>query len=126
MYKGKVTNYLIMVSIYQSQTEEIGDALIEYIIAKYCIPDCIIMDQESAFMSSLINYSFSKLDIKIKTVASYNHQSLQAEYGIKSLSTILMKHLTNLGQMWPKYLSLAMFAYNTLNTLNLANLVYMN
>ena len=62
------------------------------------------MDQESAFMSSLINYLFSKLDIKIKTVAPYNHQSLQAEHGIKSLSTILMKHLTNLGQMWPKYL----------------------
>ena len=64
---------------------------------------------------------FSKFDIKIKTVAPYNHQSLQAEHGIKSLSTILMKHLTKLGQMWPKYLSLANFAYNTFNTPNLAN-----
>ena len=54
-------------------------------------------------------------------VAPYNHQSLQAEYGIKSLSTILMKHLTSLGQMWPKYLPLAMFAYNTFNTPHLAN-----
>ena len=51
----------------------------------------------------------------------YNHQSLQAEHGIKSLSTILTKHLTNLGQMWPKYLPLAMFAYNTFNTPNLCN-----
>ena len=32
-----------------------------------------------------------------------------------------MKHLANLGQMWPKYLSLATFAYNTCNTPNLAN-----
>ena len=32
-----------------------------------------------------------------------------------------MKHLTSLGQMWPKYLPLATFAYNTFNTLNLAN-----
>ena len=46
----------------------------------------------------------------------YNHQSLQAEHGIKSLSNILTKHLTNLGQMWPKYLPLATFAYNTFNT----------
>ena len=68
-----------------------------------------------------INYLFSKLDIKRKTVAPHNHQSLQAEHGIKSLSTILMKHLTNLGQMWPKYLSLATFAYNTFNTTNLVN-----
>ena len=72
-------------------------------------------------MSSLMNYLFNKLDIKIKTVASYNHQSLQAKHGIKSLSTISMKHLTNLGQMWPKYLSLATFAYNMFNSPNLAN-----
>ena len=34
-------------------------------------------------MSSLMNYLFNKLDIKIKTVTPYNHQSLQAEHGIK-------------------------------------------
>ena len=65
------------------------------------------MDQDRAFMSSLMNYLFKKLDIKIKTVAPYNHQSLQVEHRIKSVSTILMKHLTSLGQMWPKYLPLA-------------------
>ena len=72
-------------------------------------------------MSYLINYLFNKFNIKIKTFAPFNHQSLQVEYRIKSLPTILTKHLTNLGQMWPKYLSLATFAYNTFNSLNLAN-----
>ena len=76
------------------------------------------MGQDSAFMSSLRKYLFKKLDIKIKAVAPYNHQSLQEEHGIKSLSTILTKHLTNLGQMWPKYLPLATFTYNTFNTPN--------
>ena len=85
---------------------------------KYCIPDCIIMDQDSAFMSSLMNYLFMKFNIKIKTVAPYNHQSLQAEHGIKLLLMILTKHLTNLGQTWPKFLSLSTFAYNTFNTPN--------
>ena len=98
-----------------------GNALIENIITKYCIPEHIIMDQDSTFMSSLMNYLFKKFDIKIKTVVPYNHQSLQAEHGIKSLSNILTKHLMNLGQMWPKYLPLATFAYNTFNTLNLGN-----
>ena len=118
----EVTNYLIMVSIYQSKAEEIGDTLIEHIITKHCIPDCIIMDQYSAFMSSLMNYLFNKLDIKIIIVAPYNYQSLQAKQGIKSLSMIIMKHLTNLGQIWPKYLLLATFAYNTFNTPNLVNI----
>ena len=117
----EVTKYLITVPIHQSRLEEIGDALTENIITKYCVPDYTIMDQDNAFMSSLMNYLFKTLDLKIKTVAPYNHQSLQAEHGIKSLSTILTKHLTSLGQTWPKYLPLATFAYNTFNTPNLAN-----
>ena len=35
---------------------------------------------------------------------------------------ILTNHLTNLGQMWLKYLLLATFSYNTFNTPNLRNL----
>ena len=116
----EVTNYLITVPIYQAKSEEIGKALIENIITKYYIPEYIIMDQDSAFISSLMTYLLNKFIIKIRTV-SYNHQSLQAEHSIKSLSTILTKHLTNLGQMWPKYLPLATFAYNTFNTPNLGN-----
>ena len=76
------------------------------------------MDQDSAFMYSLMNYLFKKLDIEIKTVAPYNHQSLQPEHTIKSLSTILMKHLTDLGHMWAKYLPLHPIPYNTFNTQN--------
>ena len=117
----EVTNYLTTVPVHQSKSEEIADTLIEHLIAKYCIPDYIIMDQDSAFMSSLMNYLFKKLDIKTKIVAPYNHQSLQAEHGIKSSSTILMKHLTSLSQMWPTHLTLATFAYNTFNTPNLVN-----
>ena len=93
----EVTNYLITVPIYQSKAEEVGEALIEHVITKYCIPDCIMMDQDRTFMSSLMNYLFNKFDIKIKMVAPFNHQSLQVEHRIKSLSMILTKHLTNLG-----------------------------
>ena len=88
----EVTNYLITVPIFQAKSEEVGEALIENVITKHCIPDCIIMDQDSTFMSSL-NYLFRKFEIKVKTVVPYNHQSLQVEHSIKSLSTILMKHL---------------------------------
>ena len=69
----------------------------------------------------LMMHLLNKFGIMIRTVAPYNYQSLQAEHGIKSLLIFLTKYLTNLGQMWTKYLPLAMFAYNTLNTLNLGN-----
>ena len=117
----EVTNYLVTVPIFQARSEEIGEALIENVITKYCIPEYIIMDQDSTFMSSLMTYLFHKVQIKIKTVAPYNHQSLQAEHGIKLLPHILPKHLTNLGWMWPNYLLLASFTYNTFNTPNLCN-----
>ena len=96
-----MTNYLIMVPVFQARSEEIGEALIENVITKNCIPEYIIMDHDIAFMSSLMTYLLDKFNIKIKTVAPYNHQSLQAEHGIKSLTCILTKHLTNLSQMWP-------------------------
>ena len=102
----EMTNYLIIVPIYHARSEEIGDALIDNVISKYDIPEYMIMDQDAAFMSTLVTYLFKRLNIKIKTVGPYNHQSLQAEHGIKSLSMILTKHLTEQGQMWPKSLLL--------------------
>ena len=83
-----VTNYLITISIHKAKSEEIGNANIEQMITKYYIAEYRIMDQDSTFMSSLMNYLFQKFDIKIKMVAPYNHQSLQAEHEIKSLSNI--------------------------------------
>ena len=105
----EMTNYLITVPIHHSRSEEVGEALIEHVISKPCAPNCIIMDQDSVFMSTLMNYLFRKLNIKMKTVAPYNHQSLQAEHGIKSLSRILTKHLTGQRQMWHKILAFSDF-----------------
>ena len=61
----EATNFLITAPIHQSQSEEIGDALIENIISKYCVSDYIIMDQDGTFMLSLMIYLLKKLDIKI-------------------------------------------------------------
>ena len=127
LYKGhryilciidEITNFLITVPIFQAKSEEVGEALLEHVITKYCIPEYIIMDQDSAFMCSLMTYLFHRLDIKFKTIAPYNHQPLQVEHRIKSLTCILTKHLTGLGQMWTKYVSLATFAYNSFNRPN--------
>ena len=71
----EVTNFLIMVPIFQARSEEVGEAHLEHVITKHCIPDYIIMDQDSAFMSSLMTYLFHRLSIKIKTIAPYNNQS---------------------------------------------------
>ena len=77
---------MVIIPIPHSRSEDIGDALIEHKCSNYSIPEWMIKDQDSAFMFTLIYYLFK------------NHQSLQSEHGIKSLATILVKHLTELGQ----------------------------
>ena len=117
----EVINYIITAPLKEAKSEEVGEALISSVFSKYCVPDYMIMDMDSAFMSSLMSYLFKRLVIKIKTVAPYNHQSLQAKHGIKSLSTILTKHLTRSGEMWIDYLPFATLAHNTYNSPNSSN-----
>ena len=81
-----MTNYLIT-NTQDQRSEEICGALTDNVISKYCILDYIVMNQDSAIMSSFMIYSYMKFDIKIKTLALYNLHLLQAEHGIKSLST---------------------------------------
>ena len=69
----EVINYIITAPKKQSKSEEVGEALINSVLSKYCVPDYMVMDLDSAFMSSLMNYLFNRLGIKIKTVAPYNH-----------------------------------------------------
>ena len=59
---NEVTNDLIMVPIFQARSEEIGEAVIENVITKYCIPEYIIMDQGRAFMSSLMTNLLNKFN----------------------------------------------------------------
>ena len=54
----EVTNYMITAPIKHSRSEEVREALINDVISKYCAPDYMIMDLDSAFMSSLMNYLF--------------------------------------------------------------------
>ena len=117
----EMTNYLITAPLYQARSEKVGEALIENVINMFGTPEYMIMDQDSMFMSSLMSYLFKKLGISIKTVGPYNHKSLQAEHGIKSLSNILAKCLTGQGKTWHKFLSLATFAYHIFHTPNLGN-----
>ena len=117
----KMTNYLITAPLYQARSEEVREALIEDVISKFGMPDYMMMDQDSAFMPSLMSYLFKKSEIAIRMAGPYNHKSLQAKHLIKLLSDILSKCLTDQGQMWHKFLSLVMFTYNIFHSPNLGN-----
>ena len=57
----EITNYLIATPLYQAKSEEVREAIIENVITKFGTPDYMIMDQDSAFMPSLMSYLFKTL-----------------------------------------------------------------
>ena len=114
----EVTNFLIMVPIFQARSEEVREAFLEHVVTKHCIPDYIIMDQDSVFMSSLMTYLFHRLNINNSPLQSSITPG-RAQYQVPYMHS--NQTSPDLGQMWTKYLSLATFAYNTFNSPNLGN-----
>ena len=60
----------------------------------------------------------TQLNIKVILVSPTNHKSLQAEHGIKSLSGLLVKHLSEVWS-WHSCLPYSMLCYNAYFTPNL-------
>ena len=117
-----ISNFLVATPMKKATAEEVCSILFDNFMAYYAVPMRIICDKDPAFMSSLCQWFFKAYGIQLVTVSPTNHKSLQAEHGIKSLSNILMKHLSGLGDNWHSYTRPAMLTYNTYNTPNLDNL----
>ena len=117
-----ISNFLVATPMKKATAEEVCSILFDNFMAYYAVPMRIICDQDPAFMSSLCQWFLKAYGIQLVTVSPTNHKSLQAEHGIKSLSNILMKHLSGLGDDWHLYTRPAMLTYNTYNTPNLNNL----
>ena len=98
---------------------EVCRILVEEFIAYFSTPVRIVCDQDPAFMSSLCRYCLQQYKIQILSVGVTNHKSLQAEHGIKSLSNLILTHLTGLGRDWHIYAKPCMLTYNSFSTPNL-------
>ena len=83
---------------------EICNAIMDSFMGYFGTPIRIVCDQDPAFMSHLTQWFLHTYGIHVTTASPTNHQSLMAEHGIKSLASILMKHLTGLGDNWPQVL----------------------
>ena len=117
-----ISNFLVATPMKKATAEEVCSILFDNFMAYYAVPMRIICDQDPAFMSSLCQWFFKAYGIQLVTVSPTNHKSLQAEHGIKSLSNILMKHLSGSGDNWHLYTRPAMLTYNTYNIPNIDNL----
>ena len=90
----EVSNYMVALPLSSTRTQSILEAFQRGYLAYFGPPTHIICDQDPAFTSSLMGAFVTQLNIKVILLSPTNHKSLQAEHGIKSLSGLLVKHLS--------------------------------
>ena len=96
---------MVALPLMSTRIPHILDAFQRGYLAYFGPPTHIVCDQDSVFTSYLMEAFVTQLNIKVILVSPTNHQSLQAEHGIKSLSGLLVKHLSTVWS-WHSVLSL--------------------
>ena len=115
----EVSNFIVTHAMSQARAENIVKGISDEFISYFGVPTKIISDQDPAFLSSLMAYAMQQYGIQLITCSPTNHKSLQAEHGIKSLSNILVKNLSGIGDDWDIYCKPCMLTYNTATSPNL-------
>ena len=117
----EVSHYMVALPLHSTKIPHILDVFQRGYLAYFGPPSHIVCDQDPAFTSSLKEAFATQLNIKLIMISPTNHKSLQAEHGIKSLSGLLVKHLSE-AWSWHSLLPYAMMSYNTYSTPNLDSL----
>ena len=117
----EISNFMVTAPMVTATSPEICKAIQDNLICVFGTPVKLICDQDPAFMSHLTQQMLVSYGVKLITVSPTNHKSLLAEHGIKSLSNILMKHLSGLGLDCDIYCKPAMLVYNSYASTNLAD-----
>ena len=94
----EITNFLVTHPMKEINAAEVCTILVDEFIAYFSTPVRLVCDQDLAFMSTLCEYCFQQYKIQLITVSVTNHKSLQVEHGIKSLSKLIITHLSGLGK----------------------------
>ena len=114
----EVSHYMVALPLHSTRTQHILEVFQRGYMVYFGPPSHIICDQGPAFTSSLMEAFALKLNINIKLVSPTNQKSLQAEHGIKSLSGLLVKHLSEQWN-WVSCLSYSSLCYNCYDSPNL-------
>ena len=64
-------------------------------------------------LSSLHQLLFRLFNCRLKVISPYNHSSSKCKRKIKTISENIVKHLWDIGQMWPLFVTTATYALNT-------------
>ena len=88
-----------------------AEAVIYRVIYLFGPPRQIMCDEATEFTSHIVQAILHMLNCKLKVISPYNHGSSKVER--QTVSDIIVKHLWDKGQMWPLFVTTAVYAMNT-------------
>ena len=107
------TNFTIAVSLGDRQTQTIAEALIYRVIYLFGPPRQIVGDEATKFTLAIVQAILMMLNCRLQVISPYNHGSSKCKRQIKTISKIIVIHLSDKGQMWPLFATTAAYAMNT-------------
>ena len=107
------TNFTIAVPLRDQTVQTVAEALIYRVIYLFGPTRQIICDEATEFSSAIIQAILCMLNCRPKVISPYNHGSSKCKRQIQMISEIIMKHLSDKGQMWPLFATTATYAMNT-------------
>ena len=99
-YSVKFLISLVALPLHSTRAQQAVEVFQRGYLAYFRPLPYIICDLDPAFTSSLMEAFLQNLNIKMITVSVTNHKSLLTEHGIKTLSNLLVKHLS---EVWSWY-----------------------
>ena len=110
------TNFTIVTPLRSRNAQTVAEALIYGVIYLFGPPQQIICDEAAEFTSQVVQAILHMLNCRLKVISPYNHGSSKVERQIKTISIIIVKQLWDKGQMWPLFVTIAVYAMNTFSS----------
>lgn len=109
-----LTKYSIAMTIPDQEAKTIAKQLVNNIICKYGIPDFVLTDQGTNFLSKLFKELCKLLNIhKLQTTAYHPQTNGALERSHRTLAEYLRHFCTKNQTDWDEFVQTAMFTYNT-------------
>ena len=109
----EISNYVIGIPLEKRDASCIAEALMNKVVYTHGAPRTLIIDEDRALTSMVMQELYKRLKVRSITVSPLNHGSNRTERYIRTLNNMLCKYLTATGSEWPLYVYPACYAMNT-------------
>ena len=107
-----ITRHVTCVALKTKSAPDVATALLEHVIFRGFLIKTLQTDLGREWNNQVMAYIAKILKIEHKFISPQLHQQLRAERAIGTVRKLILSHLTNVGNEWPKFCAAAAFSHN--------------